>query len=182
VTRQPSGRILAFAGIFLLPALALSMGFSTHLERFKHKEFCASCHVMDSYHRSLLVDDEEFLPALHYQNRWVPRDKACYTCHTSYALLGDVQSKLRGLRHLGVQYFGSVPDTLKLYEPYHNRECLHCHEGGRRFEVVDAHTETDTTLASMLANRTSCMASGCHDVAHNVGELEEVEFWQEPGR
>ena len=178
VTRQAAGRALAFIGIFALPVLGASLGFTTQLEHFKKREFCASCHVMDPYHTSLNVDDNEFLPALHFQNNWVPRDKACYTCHTTYGPFGDVQSKLRGLRHVAVQYFGSIPDTVHLYEPYKNRECLHCHGGGREFETESAHHEGDTTFVALMENRMSCMTSGCHDVAHNVDELDEVDFWK----
>lgn len=180
VTRQPAGKVLAFVGVFLLPALALGMGFDRHVERAKQREFCTSCHVMEPYGRSLHVDDDEFVPALHYQNNWVPREKACYTCHTNYSLFGGMQAKLRGLRHLAVQYAGSPPDTIRLYEPYHNRECLHCHAGARRFVAEDAHTETDTTMASMLANRLSCLSAGCHDVAHEIRELGDLDMWREP--
>ena len=182
VTRTTGGKILAFVGIFLLPSLALTLGFGAHLDHAKKREFCLSCHTMHPYGKSLLVDDEEFVPAMHYQNNWVPREKACYTCHTTYAMFGDAHSKIRGLRHLVAFYSGSVPDTLHLYEPYNNRECLHCHGGAREFEEESAHHEADTTMAAMKSNRLSCLTSGCHDVAHNVDELDEVDFWKEPGR
>ncbi len=178
ITRQAGGRVLAFLAIFALPALGASMGFTTQLEHFKKREFCASCHTMDEYHRSLLVDDDEFIPALHFQNNWVPQDKACYTCHTNYGPFGDAKSKFRGLRHVLVQYFGSIPDTLHLYAPYKNRECLHCHGGGRKFEAESAHHEGDTTFVALMEDRMSCTTSGCHDVAHNVDELGEVDFWK----
>jgi hypothetical protein len=81
-----------------------------------------------------------------------------------------------------VQYVGSVPDTIRLYQPYNNRECLHCHEGARSFLNADAHTETDTTMRSMLANRTSCLTSGCHDAIHDVRSLDGVELWRGAAR
>lgn len=180
MTRQPTGKILAFVALFGLPTLSLGMGLSAHMERAKQREFCLSCHVMEPYGKSLLVDDEEFIPAVHYQDRRVPRDEACYTCHTTYGPFGNVRAKMRGLKHLYVQYLGQVPDTIRLYEPFRNRECLHCHSGARGYLEVAAHNDPDTLLASMAANRTSCMTSGCHDVAHNVTELGEVPFWKEP--
>ncbi len=178
-TRQPSGRILAFVAIFLLPALALWMGVDAHVEQAKQRSFCLSCHVMEPYGKSLYVDDDEYVPAAHFQNNRVSREKACYTCHTSYALFGDVESKLRGLRHLMVYYSGSLPDTIRLYTPYNNRECLHCHSGARRFEKHRNHHEADTTMAAIKANRLSCMTSGCHDVIHDVHNLADADLWDE---
>jgi nitrate/TMAO reductase-like tetraheme cytochrome c subunit len=180
--RGPMGRALAFVAICALPVVATSIAFGRHMERAKTTRFCLSCHVMQPYGRSLHVDDKEFVPAGHYQNNRIPRDKACFTCHTSYAMFGDVQSKLRGLRHLAVQYLGTIPDTLRLYQPYENRECLHCHEGARRFASTDGHQEADTTMSAMMSGRLSCMASGCHDVSHAVRELDEVDFWKEGRR
>jgi cytochrome c-type protein NapC len=176
-TRQPGGKILAFVAIFLLPALGLWMGFETHVEQAKQRDFCLSCHVMKPYGKSLYVDDDEYVPAAHFQNNRVDRETACYTCHTTYAMFGDVEAKLRGLRHLMVFYSGSIPDTIKLYSPYNNRECLHCHSGARRFEKNSNHHEADTTMAAMKANRLSCMTSGCHDVIHDVHALDDADLW-----
>lgn len=182
VTRVLGGKVLAFLGLFLLPALSLALGFEAHVERAKTREFCVSCHVMEPYGKSLLIDDSEYVPAVHYQNNLVERDHACFTCHTDYALFGGVRAKLRGMRHLAVQYLGTVPDTVQLYEPFNNRECLHCHQDSRRFIAEDAHTEADTTMASMLANRLSCMSSGCHDAIHDAQDVAEMDLWKEPTR
>lgn len=182
LTRQRGGKMLAFVAVFLLPVATAWSGVAAHLEISKKTEFCLSCHPMEVYGKSLRVDDTEYIPAVHFQNHAVPPEKACYTCHTDYALYGDVRSKLRGFRHLLVQYSGSVPDTIKLYQPYSNRECLHCHEGARSFLAADVHTEEDTTLASMLGGRTSCTTSGCHDVIHDVRGLENVELWKGAAR
>lgn len=177
VTRERTGRVLAFFVLVLLPAVALQAGATAHLERSKTTEFCLTCHVMEDHGKSLWVDDSEFLAATHFQNALVPPEKACFTCHTDYTMYGDVTAKLRGLRHVLANYSGRIPETLELYQPYNNRECLHCHAEARSFLAESAHAEEDTTLASLLAGRTSCMESGCHDVAHGVDELEEVEFW-----
>ena len=182
MTRNPGGRALAFVALFVLPALASVTAMETHVEQAKTTKFCLSCHVMKPYGRSLYVDDDEFVPAMHFQNNRVPRDEACYTCHTTYALFGGVTSKLRGLRHIAVYYLGTVPDTIRLYTPYQNRECLHCHAGSRKFLKVSGHHDTDTTLTAMMSGRLSCMSSGCHDVVHNVHELAEAKMWKEGER
>ena len=178
VTRAPGGKALAFLLIFIAPTLALFGGATAHLENSKTTSFCLSCHAMAPYGKSLAVDDGEYLPAQHFQNNRVPRDHACYTCHTDYAMFGGVRAKIRGLRHVMVNYFGTVPDTIKLYEPFNNRECLHCHLGGRSFEGSAGHQGEDASLAEMKSGKVSCMESGCHDVAHNVHEAGDVAFWK----
>jgi nitrate/TMAO reductase-like tetraheme cytochrome c subunit len=180
MTRHSGGRILAFLGLFVLPALGLVQGFELHVEQAKQRTFCLSCHIMEPYGKSLMVDDDEYVPAAHFQNNRIPRDEACYTCHTTYTMFGDVNAKLRGLRHLQVQFLGHPPDTIKLYTPYNNRECLHCHRGSRRFESNKHHHEADTTMTAMRENRLSCLTSGCHDVIHDVHSLANADLWQGP--
>jgi cytochrome c-type protein NapC len=176
--RTTEGKIFAFLALFVAPALALYGGATAHLERAKTTDFCLSCHVMAPYGKSLHVDDREYVPASHFQNNRVPRDHACYTCHTDYALFGGVRSKLRGLRHVLVNYSGTAPDTIRLYQPFNNRECLHCHLGARTFEETAAHQGDEVTLADLKSGKTSCMTSGCHDVVHDVRGLDRVTFWK----
>ena len=64
---------------------------------------------MHDFGQSLYVDDPSYIPAKHFQNNLVPRDRACYTCHTDYTMFGTMHSKLRGLRHVYVQYLGKIP-------------------------------------------------------------------------
>lgn len=162
-----AGRVLAFFALFLLPGVAISRGFSTHLDASKSTSFCLSCHVMAIHGESLHIDDRESLPAHHFQNRQIDRDHACYTCHTNYAMFGGVRAKFGGLRHLYVNYLGTIPDELELFRPYNNRECLHCHEGARSFEEEEAHIDEREALAS---NETSCLE--CHDVRHVLANTE----------
>ena len=179
ITNNRSGKILAFVSIFLFPVLAGSMGADEHVERSKTTEFCTSCHVMEKYGKSLHVDDASYLPAAHFQNNRVPRDKACYTCHTDYTLYGGFRSKLRGLRHLQVQYLGTIPEKIALYNAYNNRECLHCHGGARTFEEGATHNLEEGRLNLIKSNDLSCMSTGCHEVAHKVESLKDVKFWTE---
>jgi cytochrome c-type protein NapC len=180
LTASGSGKILAFFVLFALPLLCLGMGFSAELDRSKSTQFCLSCHIMESYGQSLHVDDPSHLAAAHYQNHRVPPDEACYTCHTNYAMFGGVKAKLGGLRHIYVYYLGKPPKPadIKLYEPYNNRECLHCHAGARSFEEGAVHATDPTLLADIKSNKLSCLSIGCHQVVHDVATLGEQKFWK----
>ncbi len=184
VTARPSltttrgGKILAFLSFFIFPLLSASLGVSEHLERSKTTQFCLSCHVMQDYGKSLYLDDRSHVPAVHFQNQMVPRDRACYTCHTDYTMYGDLSAKLRGLRHVYVQYLGTTPQTVKLYQSYNNRECLHCHAGARSFEEGATHTADPETFAQIKSNQLSCTSSGCHEQVHNVAGLKDAKFWK----
>jgi cytochrome c-type protein NapC len=181
LTRVRDGRILAFLALFLLPTLALWAGVGEHMERAKSTEFCLSCHTMQDYGRTLLIDDRSYLPASHYQNNRIPRDAACYTCHTDYTMFGGVKDKWRGLSHVYVQYLGTIPRTgeIKLYVPFHNRQCLHCHAGARSYLETSAHQKTPDLLDKANRNELSCVSSRCHDINHDVEALADSKFWQE---
>jgi len=168
LTATRGGKVLTFLALAVLPGLATAMGLSAHMERSKTTEFCLSCHIMEPYGKSLRVDDASALPAAHFQNRRIDTEHACFTCHTNYTMFGDVKAKMTGLKHVYINYLGEKPKKIELYEPYNNRECLHCHAGARSFEESDLHKEMRADLAS---NTTSCLE--CHDVVHQVGEKEE---------
>src|SRR5215469_14057973 len=179
VTATRGGKILAFLGLFILPVFGGFLGVDNHIERSKQTSFCLSCHVMEDYGKSLRVDDSSYIPAAHYQNNRVPRDQACYTCHTDYTLYsGAIKAKLHGLKHLYVQYLGTPPHPVKLYSPYNNRECLHCHLGARSFEQGAVHNADPQTMADIKSNKLSCVSSGCHDTVHNVTQLDHVKYWK----
>jgi cytochrome c-type protein NapC len=181
LTRSREGKVLAFMALLILPALSVWAGFNEHMERATSTSFCLSCHVMTDYGRSLLVDDRSYIPARHFQSNLIPRDHACYTCHTDYTMFGTVKSKIRGMRHLWVQYAGAAPKAadIKLYTPFNNRECLHCHLGSRKFEEVTSHHKTPELLGNIKAGTRSCMSGGCHDTIHDVGSLKDAALWRE---
>ncbi len=179
VTATQGGKVLAFFVLFLLPLICLGMGTSYHIDRSKRTEFCLSCHEMEPYGKTLLVDDPAHLAAAHFQNHRVPAEEACYTCHTNYAMFGGFRAKLHGLKHVYVHYIGTpAPEAIRLYDPYNNRECLHCHLGARSFEEGAVHTADPDLLPAAKANKISCVSSGCHEVVHNVGSLTNVKFWK----
>lgn len=180
VTRSREGKMLAFVALLVLPALSVWGGFSEQMDRAQSTSFCLSCHVMTDYGRSLYVDDPSYLPAQHFQNNRIPRERACYTCHTTYTLFGGVKAKLKGVRHLWIQYFGTIPkpEDIKLYEAYNNRECLHCHLGGRRLEQATPHHKKDDLLPRVKSGQLSCMSSGCHDIVHEMATIKDAPVWK----
>src|SRR6266699_2755207 len=153
ITSTRGGKMTAFLALFALPLLCFGMGASGELEHAKSTEFCLSCHIMEPYGKSLRVDDPQHLAAAHFQNHRVPANEACYTCHTNYAMFGGIKAKLGGLRHIYVYYLGTppAPENIKLYEPYNNRECLHCHAGARSFEEGAVHTADPDLLPALEA-------------------------------
>jgi nitrate/TMAO reductase-like tetraheme cytochrome c subunit len=109
---------------------------------------------------------------MHYQNKWVPKDEACFTCHTQYAMFGDMKAKLNGFKHLLVNYVGTIPEEIELYAPYQNRECLHCHGDARSFEESELHVDF---IDELRGGETSCLE--CHDLVHAVSEIESLDKW-----
>jgi cytochrome c-type protein NapC len=187
VTRTREGKILAFLALLALPLIAAGLGFSEHMDRAQTTNFCLSCHVMGDYGRSLYIDDPSYIPARHFQNNRIPRDHACYTCHTEYTLFGGVKAKAKGFQHLWVQYVRGAPkpEAIKLYEPFPNSECLHCHLGARRFEEGSAHNKIPGLLVQVKAGQKSCVSSGCHEFIHDVASINDATFWkptQEPAK
>jgi cytochrome c-type protein NapC len=160
-TRQAGGALVAVVAFVAVPGLLLTVGAERHLALSKSTAFCLSCHEMHPYGASLLQPDR--LAHAHWAGRFVPREAACYTCHTEYTLYGGLRAKLKGLQHLWVHFFGAQPDPIALYTPYSNRECLHCHEGAKSFEEAEGHLDQ---LEAFRAGTKTCMK--CHGPSHGV--------------
>ena len=183
LTRARGGKILAFIALFLLPALAISAGLSQQMEKSKSTQILrVAGHVMEDYGKSLHVDDKSYIPAAHYQNNRVPRDQVCYTCHSDYTMFGGMTAKLRGLRHVYIQYFGNIPKPgdIKLYTAFNNRECLHCHAGARSYMETSSHHKTPDMLQLAAENKLSsaCRAgvtTPFHDVDYAAGGCEVLD-------
>jgi cytochrome c-type protein NapC len=169
------GKLALLIAAVLLPLSASVGGLKAGVAESSRTRFCLKCHEMQPLGRSLFVDDHHALAAVHYQNRLIERDTSCYGCHTEYAMFGDVKAKLNGLRHVWVHYLGQVPDRFALYQPYSNRNCLHCHEDARKFVEAPAHKPI---LAPLAAGTTSCLA--CHNVAHDLAKTAAGQFWEAP--
>ena len=179
ITAARGGKILAFVALLIFPLLGSGMGIKAHIEHSTSTKFCLSCHVMEDYGKSLLVDDRSYLPAVHYQYGMVPRERACFTCHTDYTMYGDISAKLRGLKHVYKYYLGTPSQPIKLYTAYNNRECLHCHLGTRAFEEGETHIKDPQVMTQIKNNQKGCTTSGCHDIVHNVKDLKEATFWKD---
>ncbi len=164
--------LLGFVG---LPGLAMLLGFSHQMKQARSTEFCLSCHEMRPYGVSLKIDEPDHLPAAHFQNKRIPRDHACYSCHTSYTMFGGVNDKVRGAKHVWKHFFaGSDGDApLHLYDPFLNRECLHCHAGARSYEESFGHEDM---LADLVDESVSCL--DCHDTTHAIDTIEGHELWE----
>ena len=179
ISRSREGKILVFAAMVILPAITIWAGFEEHLDRATSTSFCLSCHVMEDFGKSLHFDDKSYLPAAHFLYHFVPPVHACYTCHTDYAMFGGVKAKFRGLRHIYVEYLGTVPKPtdIKLYTPFPNETCLHCHLGARKFAEVAGHHRKPETMSDIKSGKVSCLAAGCHDIVHEVGDLPGSKMW-----
>jgi len=167
------GRIVLLVGLVALPLLLSVGNLSYGVSQSSSTRFCLSCHEMERFGRSLFVDNRQALAAVHYQNRLVPRENTCYTCHKDYALFGDVKAKLNGLRHVWAHYVSGVPAQIKLYEAYPNSNCLHCHDDSRRFVEKDVHRSISSQL---YAGSVSCLS--CHRIAHDMTKVDAHQFWQ----
>ncbi|MCG5052776.1 MAG: NapC/NirT family cytochrome c [Myxococcales bacterium] len=167
------GKLALLAGGVILPVMVTTGSVAVGINESSRTRFCLDCHEMQDHGKSLFVDNPRALAAVHYQNRLIDRDRVCYDCHKDYALFGDVHAKLNGLRHVWVHYFGTVPKTFALYQPYPNSNCLHCHEDSRHFVESEPH---QPVMKPILSNEMSCLR--CHNVAHDMDAVRANDFWQ----
>jgi cytochrome c-type protein NapC len=177
ITARIEGKILAFAALFVLPALCIAMGLSFHMQRSEQTTFCISCHSMEAYGKSLYIDDAKHIPAQHFQNHRVPPEIACYSCHSDYTIFGPFKDKLAGVKRIYMQYVSTPPNPITIPGGFKNAQCLHCHLGARSFQENPVHASIMDTLTS---NQMSCLTSGCHDAAHDVANISHEKVWK-PG-
>ena len=175
ITSGTTGKILAFVGLFVLPALCIDTGLSFHMQRSEQTQFCISCHSMDTHGQSLYLDDAKYIPAQHFQNHRVAPDKACYACHTDYTIYGPLKDKLQGMKRVYMQYVSSPPKIITISGGYSNLQCLHCHAGARSFEGNPVHV---ALMATLTTNQLSCISSGCHDMVHAASEVNQLKMWR----
>jgi mono/diheme cytochrome c family protein/nitrate/TMAO reductase-like tetraheme cytochrome c subunit len=172
ITAGVTGKILAFVGLCVLPALCIDTGMSFHIQRSQQTAYCISCHSMETHGQSLYVLNPNYIPAQHFQNHLVPPDKACYTCHTDYTMYGPLKDKLKGLRYVYMEYVSTPPKTIHLDGRYSNSQCLYCHAGMRSFDENPTHT---AIMGSLKTNQISCIS--CHNTIHNASEVAHLKMW-----
>jgi cytochrome c-type protein NapC len=170
---QPWGRLALCVGAGVVPMFATAGGLGVGYRESSRTRFCLECHEMKPYGMSLFADNPAALPAVHYQSRLIDRDTTCYSCHADYALFGDVKTKLNGLRHVWAHYVGDIAEPIKLYQPYPNSNCLHCHDDARSYLESRGHP---SVLAELRAGSTSC--SSCHRIAHDFESVQAGRLWQ----
>ncbi|MCM2276666.1 MAG: NapC/NirT family cytochrome c [Oligoflexia bacterium] len=161
--------------VVIFPVLGAVPANVHTIESMKNVDFCLRCHTMEKHGDSLKSEDEEIVAAVHWANNYVPKEKACYTCHTDYDLFGGVRAKLSGLKHLWVYYFTTPPkpEEIKTYKPYDVNNCLYCHAESKRFRAKKNHNKEPGYLEKILSGEKGCLVAGCHDIAHGVREAAE---------
>jgi len=153
-----------FVFIVILPFVVSGTTATVSFGRASDVEFCASCHVMTPYVEDMRDPQSDKLAAKHFQHKWIS-SKQCYTCHTNYDFLGPVDAKIRGLRHAAAYYLSPRKDKIKLYKPFPNASCLHCHEDAKTFKESETH---GSMMESIKSGEMSCVE--CHGPVHPSGE------------
>jgi len=70
---------MAFPVLFALPVLCVEWVARSNFSMPRAPNFCLSCHIMEPYGKSLLVDDPGHLAAAHFQKHHVPPEEATST-------------------------------------------------------------------------------------------------------
>jgi cytochrome c nitrite reductase small subunit len=125
-------------GVGVVPLASIAIGSLLVFARAERVEFCGSCHLaMKPYVDDMLDPASDSLAALHFRNRYIPRDQ-CYSCHSSFGLFGTVQAKVAGIIDVHRYYTRSFRPPLAMREPYPDTDCLKCHAGAVRWETAHA--------------------------------------------
>ncbi len=165
----PNKVMLLFAfGVF--PIGSAMSGNIAGFEHTKHRRFCGSCHVMGPYRADAENPLSHSLAAAHAHNEEFGTDN-CYECHKDYGAFSTVMTKLGGMRHVYEYYthyhsmdVKTALDTIELYKPFPNANCVRCHstEGRSWLTLPDHHSN----LASLRSGAVSCVSAGCHGPVH----------------
>ena len=153
-------------GVVVLPLASIMFGMLLVFDKAEKVEFCGSCHAaMQAYVRDLTNTRSESLAAIHFKNRFIPRNQ-CYVCHTSFGLFGTVQAKVAGMIDVGKYYTRTFRVPIQMREPYRNDDCLKCHAEAVRW--VGRHENVKDAL---LTGETGCLL--CHGKEHPAHILSE---------
>jgi cytochrome c nitrite reductase small subunit len=157
------------AGTTVFPMLLTGVGTILALERVRTVPLCGSCHLtMKSYVDDMMNPNSKSLAAVHYTNRYIAENQ-CYECHTSYGMLGTLQSKKQGIVDVYKYYTHTFQLPLQLRQPYRDGDCLKCHAGATKF--IAAHEESQEKI---FAGKVTCMQ--CHAETHPAHTLMAQEF------
>jgi trimethylamine-N-oxide reductase (cytochrome c), cytochrome c-type subunit TorC len=153
-------KLLAFTAFVAVPAATVSLANYHTFQGVHQVRSCASCHVMLPMVNDMIDSKSDTLAARHFKNHWIPRDQ-CFECHSDYGLGGDLDAKLTGFRHLARYTTHTYSEPIAGRIRYNNGNCLKCHDGQPRFEIVTSH---QTAGAYLKENSMSCL--NCHGKAH----------------
>ncbi|MFO0597496.1 MAG: NapC/NirT family cytochrome c [Myxococcaceae bacterium] len=171
-------RLKLLLGLGVFPFVAAVATTGSGMERTTEREFCGSCHVMETHLTDLTDPNSLSLASRHSRNKQVG-PHACYTCHADYGLLGYPMTKLTGMSHVYKYYFAGYRSyslerfhaEVRIAKPYPNANCQQCHSGTlASFANVREHLGLQDELA---ANKVSCASAGCHGVAHRFSKRPE---------
>ena len=151
---------MALITLVIGPILLAFLGNFFVFDHSKTVEACGSCHVMQPMVTDLKDSESMTLAARHYKNHWIAKDQ-CYGCHKDYGLNGGILSKLTGYRHMMRYVTGAYKEPLAGRTPFHNKNCLSCHQPGTSYDKVEMHK---TLTAKFASNEVSCL--NCHGKAH----------------
>lgn len=158
------GTALTFLVVVVLPVLWLAGAIAYADSATKQTSFCLTCHEMQPYGDSVAADNAS-VPATHFRNNWVRKERACYVCHTTPDMAGVIEARAKGLRDVYVHYLGEVPEEIRLDAPYDARICLRCHGATEEFLGVEAHGP----LVDASTGRDP-WCGGCHAMSHDLGD------------
>ena len=146
--------------LFVLPTTATLTATATVIEDTQAVDACASCHVMSPFVNDLRDPNSPTLAARHYKNNWISR-KQCYSCHVAYGATGTLAGKRDGFRHWLRYITNTYQDPIKYTGSYSNSNCMHCHEGTRKWDRVKSHQALTKDLSS---DQVACIR--CHGPPH----------------
>ena len=156
------------AGTVVFPMMLSGVGTIVALERVRTVQVCGSCHLtMKSYVDDMMNPKSDSLAAVHYTNRYIAENQ-CYECHTSYGMLGTLQSKKQGVIDVYKYYTHTFQLPLQLRQPYRDGDCLKCHAGATKW--IAAHEESKEKI---FAGKVACMQ--CHRETHPAHTLMAQE-------
>lgn len=171
-------RLKLLLGLAIFPFIAAVATTASGMQRTTEREFCGSCHVMET-HLSDLVDPNSLSLASRHSRNQSMGPHACYTCHADYGLLGYPMTKLTGMKHVYFYYLGGYRSwsleqfhaEVRIAKPFPNANCQQCHSGTlSSFVNVREHLALEQELAS---GKVSCASAGCHGVAHRFSKRPE---------
>jgi len=157
------------AGTCVFPMMLTGAGTILVFERVRTVQLCGSCHLtMKSYVDDMMNPKSNSLAAVHFTNRYIAENQ-CYECHTSYGMLGTLQSKKQGVIDVYKYYTHTFQLPLHLRQPYRDGDCLKCHAGATKW--IAAHEESKQKI---FAGTVSCMQ--CHAETNPAHNLVAQEF------